>query len=89
MYTQHKPLLFTTLENIGKGKLKDSAYPVALSTSAAKVSEVVIFIVGGATYEEAMRVTEFNAANPSMRVILGGSCIHNSRSFLQEIGQAF
>lgn len=82
--------MYTTLETLSRGKLKDTVYPSALASSTGnKPMEIVIFIVGGATYEEAMRVAEFNGANPTMRVILGGSCIHNSRSFLEEIGQAF
>jgi vacuolar protein sorting-associated protein 45 len=83
-------LLFTTLDTLAKGKLKDSTYPAALpGTSPNKPTEVVIFIVGGVTFEEALRVSEFNANTPGMRFILGGSCIHNSRSFLDEIRTAF
>lgn len=89
-YTQHQPLLSTLLESIVKGKLKDSAYPLASdSQSSTKPTEIIVFIVGGATFEEATKVNAFNAANPSMKVILGGSCVHNSRSFLKEIGEFF
>jgi vacuolar protein sorting-associated protein 45 len=88
VYTQHKPLLSSTLTSLAAGKLKDSTFPAALSNSAGgRLTEVVIFIMGGATYEEAKCVTDFNKENPSMRVILGGSCIHNSRSFLHEVSQ--
>jgi len=92
VYTQHQPVLFHTLNELAKGKIKDSVFPpLAAGTSAAtaKPSEVIVFIVGGATYEEATKVAEFNAANPSMKVLLGGSCVHNSTSFLKEIGSAF
>ena len=53
--------------------------------------DIVIFMVGGTTYEEAMNVSEFNkvAANSEMNVYFGGSCIHNSVSFLKEIGNTF
>lgn len=92
VYTQHQPLLTGILDTIAKGKVKDAAFP-PLTTNAgavgARPSEVLVFIVGGATFEEATKVAEFNAANPSMRVILGGSCVHNSTSFLKEIGSAF
>jgi len=89
-YTQHQPLLSTLLESIVKGKLKDSAYPLASDTqSSTKPTEIIVFIVGGATFEEATKVNAFNQANPSLKVILGGSCVHNSRSFLKEIGEFF
>lgn len=95
VYTQHQPTLFHTLDAVLKGKLKDSAYPPLSPASGsglaavAKPSEVLIFIVGGATFEEAATVAQFNATNPSMRVLLGGSCVHNSTSFLKEIGSSF
>lgn len=45
-----------------------------------------MFIVGGATYEEAKDIAvTFN--NAETRVILGGTYIHNSKSFLTEITQ--
>ena len=44
-------------------------------------------MVGGTTYEEARMVAEFNRENEKngLRVILGGSTIHNSCSFLDEV----
>ena len=39
---------------------------------------VIIFVVGGATYEEANAVYNFNKVTPGMKFILGGSTIHNS-----------
>jgi len=91
VYTQHVPLLQTILESISKGKIKDSAFPLITPASAAgsRPGEVIVFIVGGATYEEALTVADFNNANPSMRVVLGGSCVHNSMSFLEELNNSF
>ena len=99
VYTQHQPLLFHTIDAIVKGKIKDSAYPpcyplgsqsaASNSATATKPSEIVVFIIGGATYEEAMKVSEFNTLNQSMKVVLGGSCVQNSNSFLHEINAAF
>lgn len=40
--------------------------------------DVVIFIVGGSTYEEARTVAMQNSANNGTRVILGGSIVLNS-----------
>jgi len=43
--------------------------------------EIVIFFVGGMTYEEALAINNFNKANAntSIKVIIGGSTIHNTR----------
>jgi hypothetical protein len=39
---------------------------------------VVVFFVGGVTYEEAASVAQFNAQNPSVQVVLGSNTVHNS-----------
>lgn len=85
VYTQHEPVLVHTLDSILKGKIKDSTFPLILGNSSSKVSEVILFIVGGATFEEATKVAEFNKLNQGLRVILGGSNVHNSNSFTKEI----
>lgn len=85
VYTQHQPVLSYTLEAISKNKLKDSSFPIVWGNPIARPSEIVVFIVGGATYEEATKVAEFNASNQGIRVILGGSNIHNSTSFIKEV----
>lgn len=41
--------------------------------------EVVIFIVGGTTYEESRSVALQNAMNSGIRFILGGSVLVNSK----------
>jgi len=92
VYTQHQPVLYYILDSIAKGKLKDSAFPGLLPSTGpagAKPNEVFVFMVGGATFEEATKVSEFNAANAPMKVYLGGSCVHNSNSFMSEILKTF
>jgi len=42
---------------------------------------VVVFIVGGATYEEAKEI----GINYKGKVILGGNYVHNMKSFLGDI----
>ena len=89
VYTQHQPLFCSILDNFSKGKLKDSVFPLVNAGGSSRPTELVIFMLGGATYEECFRVSEFNANNPSFRVILGGSCVHNSSSFLKEISKIY
>ena len=50
--------------------------------------DLVIFVVGGATYEEARAVALLNAANKSQRVILGGTSMLNSASFIADVQTA-
>lgn len=92
VYTQHTPLLSNILDSISKGKLKDSNFPLAsmsTTTNSSRPTDVIVFIIGGATFEEALKVAEFNTANPQMKVVLGGSCVQNSVSFLKEVGATF
>ncbi|KAL7466730.1 hypothetical protein ACHAXS_007020 [Conticribra weissflogii] len=94
VYSQHSPVLMDTVEAMVKGKLKGETHPLVLSgggTSAAvenlpSPQEILIFMVGGVTYEEATKVSEFNKASGGrVRVVLGGSTVHNSTSFLEEL----
>jgi vacuolar protein sorting-associated protein 45 len=88
VYAQHIPVLVDTLQAIQKGKLKQDSHPYIMGKGGVDEipSEVIIFMAGGVTYEEAAKVSEFNKNNfGKMRVILGGSTIHNSTSFLEEL----
>ncbi|XP_056643898.1 vacuolar protein sorting-associated protein 45 [Diorhabda sublineata] len=89
VYTQHKPLLHETLEDLIKGKLKEQMYPYLGSHGAnGRPQDIIIFIIGGATYEESLTVHSINKNYPSFNVLLGGTTIHNSSSFLNEVEQA-
>ncbi|KAM1348203.1 hypothetical protein PS1_002405 [Malus domestica] len=89
VYTQHQPLLFQTMESISKGRLRDVDYPfVGNHFQQGRPQDVVIFIVGGTTYEESRCVALQNAMNTGIRFILGGSVILNSKRFLKDLEQA-
>jgi hypothetical protein len=60
---------------------------------------VIIFMIGGTTYEEARTVTLFNqdpvaASNGGIptaagtRLLLGGTCVHNSSSYVEMVRAA-
>jgi vacuolar protein sorting-associated protein 45 len=101
VYTQHTPLLMQTLESVAKGRLKDVEYPSidksAMPAQPTKVQApklVVIFIVGGTTYEEARAVTELNAQSErhegwasGIKFVLGGTSVQNSTSFMHDLGE--
>lgn len=86
IYTQHKPLLAETIGNLLAGKLKNTTFPfVEAASYKNKYKTIVAYIVGGVTYEEAQYVHTLNESNSGVRVILGGSTIHNSRSFIDDL----
>jgi hypothetical protein len=90
VYTQHSPRLEVTLQNLIKGRLRDQQYPFIEGggTTRDKPQDIIVFIVGGVTFEEAKTVSQLNAASPGVRIVLGGTCIHNSTTFLEEVEDA-
>jgi len=94
VYSQHSPVLMDTVEGVAKGKLRGETHPMMLSGGGTSVNvegmplpqEILIFMVGGVTYEESTKVNQFNQSNAGkVRIILGGSTVHNSTSFLEEL----
>lgn len=85
VYTQHKPVLHETLEELLKGRLKDNLYPFIGYPYNEKPQDIIIFMVGGCTYEESLTVHTFNKNYPGTNIILGGTTVHNSASFLEEV----
>lgn len=54
---------------------------IAENVAFHRPQDVVIFVVGGTTYEEARSVALYNAANPGVRFFLGGSVVLNSKRY--------
>ena len=90
VYTQHSPRLETTLQDLIKGRLNHQVYPFVEGGGSTKdkPQDIVIFMVGGTTYEEAKMVAQVNASSPGVRVVLGGTGVHNSSTFLEEVEDA-
>uniref|UniRef100_A0A669EDF7 Vacuolar protein sorting-associated protein 45 n=1 Tax=Oreochromis niloticus TaxID=8128 RepID=A0A669EDF7_ORENI len=89
VYTQHQPLLHDTLDQMIKGRLKDSQFPyLGASSLRDRPQDILVFMIGGATYEEALTVYNLNRSTPGVRIVLGGSNIHNTKSFLEEVMSA-
>uniref|UniRef100_A0A672R7S7 Vacuolar protein sorting-associated protein 45 n=1 Tax=Sinocyclocheilus grahami TaxID=75366 RepID=A0A672R7S7_SINGR len=86
VYTQHQPLLHDTLDQLIKGRLKDSQFPyLGPSSLRDRPQDIIVFIIGGATYEEALTVYNLNRTMPGVRIVLGGTAILNTKSFLEEV----
>ena len=90
VYTQHSPRLEATLQNLIKARLKEQQYPFVEGggTTRDKPQDIIVFMVGGATYEEAKMVAQVNASSPGVRVVLGATSVHNSTTFLEEVEDA-
>ncbi|KAK0188075.1 Sec1-like protein [Armillaria mellea] len=96
VYTQHTPHLSETLENVFKGRLKEISYPfvdnAGPNASLQRPQDVIIFFIGGTTYEEARTVTLLNqqssTSSGGIRLLLGGTCVHNSSTYLEMIKSA-
>ncbi|KJX99624.1 vacuolar protein sorting-associated protein 45 [Zymoseptoria brevis] len=87
VYTQHSPRLENTLQDLIKGRLNMNTFPFVEGGGQTrdKPQDIVIFMVGGATYEEAKMVAQVNASSPGVRVVLGGTGMLNSNSFFESV----
>lgn len=92
VYTQHEPLLVEILNKLIKGQLPDASFPsLATGTcwktvpSGQRPKEIIIFFIGGVTYEEVSSLHKINCSTLGVDIVLGGTCVHNSRTFLQEV----
>nr|XP_008017419.1 vacuolar protein sorting-associated protein 45 isoform X3 [Chlorocebus sabaeus] len=84
VYTQHQPFLHETLDHLIKGRLKENLYPyLGPSTLRDRPQDIIVFVIGGATYEEALTVYNLNRTTPGVRIVLGGTTVHNTKSNLK------
>ncbi|KAM7532820.1 hypothetical protein Aperf_G00000129068 [Anoplocephala perfoliata] len=90
VYTQHEPLLTELIRGLIHGQLQESAFPTLESghggsPNSLPPKQVVVYILGGATYEESLAVHKLMSSNPGLSVVLGGTTVHNSESFLNQL----
>jgi vacuolar protein sorting-associated protein 45 len=85
IYTQHTPLVKELVEQLIKGKLKEQSYPF-LGGSRDRPQEIIVFTVGGITFEETLAIHNINKAYAgNLKVIIGGTSVHNFRTFIEEV----
>ncbi|KAK6534712.1 vacuolar protein sorting-associated protein 45 [Arthrobotrys megalospora] len=90
IYTQHTPRMGQTLGGLIKGRLSLQSYPFMEGggTTKDKPQDIIVFMVGGATYEEARLIAQVNASTPGVRIVLGGTSMLNSDSFIKTANEA-
>lgn len=82
-------MLETTLQALIKGKLREQQFPFVEGGGSTRdrPQDIIVFMVGGATYEEAKMVATVNASTPGVRLVLGGTDVHNAMTFLDEVDE--
>ena len=89
IYTQHSPLLKEVVEELARGRLKPAQYPYLGTVQLnERPREVIVFMIGGATYEESLVIHNLKKNLPNVDILLGSSCVHNTTSFLEEVKAA-
>ncbi|KAJ1730291.1 vacuolar protein sorting-associated protein 45 [Coemansia biformis] len=103
VYTQHTPALAEMLDLLLRGRqgpllqeqlpsLDPRARPlVAGGESGLANQDIIVFVVGGVTMDEERAVAVLNArySAQNVRILLGGTSIHSSHSFLTELSTTF
>lgn len=86
IYTQHKPMIKEIIEDMVRGRLKETQFPfLGTVQQRERPNEIIIFMIGGITYEESLTVYNLNQQLNGIKIIIGGSMIHNSKTFLDEV----
>ena len=77
------------LDFLIKARLKDTDYPFVEGAQFARErpQDIIVFMCGGTTFEEARYIAQLNASTPGVRIVLGGNNVHNSTSFLKQVQQ--
>lgn len=92
IYTQHAPTIVEIIEDLTRSRLKTAHFPSLIEDNRTQIVEkpndLIIFQIGGTTYEEALHIDQLNRSLPGVRIVLGSTAIHNFASFLEEIGSS-
>ncbi|KAJ1611182.1 putative vacuolar protein-sorting protein VPS45 [Cryptosporidium canis] len=86
IYIQHKTLLYYILENLAKGKLKNSRFPATSDgyNPSKKPLKVMVFVIGGITLEESRDVNVIRNLY-DIDIVAGGTNLLNSSLFLKDL----
>eukprot|EP01129_Flabellula_baltica_P008148 TRINITY_DN3210_c0_g1_i1.p1 TRINITY_DN3210_c0_g1~~TRINITY_DN3210_c0_g1_i1.p1 ORF type:complete len:553 (-),score=125.67 TRINITY_DN3210_c0_g1_i1:35-1618(-) len=84
VYTQHQPLVNEIVDLTLNKKLSENSYPFYGGGVPRKPKEIVLFFVGGITYEEALHIHRLNSELP-VSILIGGTTIHSPTTFLEDL----
>lgn len=79
-----------TLSALIKGRLSTISYPFLEGslTTKDKPQDIIVFMVGGGTYEEAKLVAQVNASTPGVRLVMGATGMVGSKAFIRGADEA-
>ncbi|ETB57202.1 hypothetical protein YYC_05014 [Plasmodium yoelii 17X] len=91
VFTLHKSYIYYLIEDIIKFKLDTNIYTATnllniVPNMNKKINSIIVFIIGGATYKEYRDVQDLSEKY-NINIVLGGTQIHNSQSFLADVLQ--
>lgn len=87
-FIQHVPLLYDTLKNLVASKLSERSFPFeGASHTRDRPQDIIVYMTGGCTFEESVCIERFMRETPGVTVLLGGSTVHNSHTFLQDVAR--
>merc|ERR1712130_738430 len=90
IYTQHNPLLHHIIEDAVKCKLPYNQFPSFHGAHKQQPKHIIIYFIGGATFEEAETVAQMNKHfGDKTQIVLGTGKMHNSHSFIKDIQKAY
>ncbi|EGR30199.1 vacuolar sorting protein, putative [Ichthyophthirius multifiliis] len=85
VFTQHKPYIINIINQILENQMKENEFATTdLNFFREQPKEIIVFILGGATYEEAREIAMLHKEK-SINALIGGTFVHNSYTFLAEI----
>uniref|UniRef100_A0A0K0CYD6 Vacuolar protein sorting-associated protein 45 n=1 Tax=Angiostrongylus cantonensis TaxID=6313 RepID=A0A0K0CYD6_ANGCA len=88
IYTQHQPYIKNIIENVIKGKLSEQQYPFLPGDFlSSRLDNLIIFILGGATFEESLFVRSQNEkrmqGGGGPAVLLATTFMHNTTRYVE------
>nr|CDP94323.1 BMA-VPS-45, isoform b [Brugia malayi] len=89
VYTRHEPYITELIDSLSRSRLSDTAYPYVLPPLSNRIDNIILFLIGGATYEESRAVYMGNqrgktSSGPSNAILLSTAML-NSTSFIEEL----
>jgi vacuolar protein sorting-associated protein 45 len=82
--THHKSLIYNVLKQLAKNKLNKLNYVTHKLHPVIQYSKVIVFMIGGCTYEEVVEIQSLQSKLP-FQVVIGGTSVVNSKQFIDDI----
>lgn len=91
IYSFHVPPIIGLIDAAARGKLDKDLFPAlpidtrhspAISCGQ-QCKELIIFIVGGTTFEEACHIDRYMKLNPGVTILIGGNTVLNAKKVME------